>query len=189
MEKATVIKLRELCYKATFTLYNKNKDCDPDKRTLTLRGPVHIVCDNSLNIVDNPLRKSVIWDDANECLYYFTYNTESSFFNPATTAISFGDKPAVPGLCILVDYGEIQNIRVQLNEEAFDNLAKSINGMTDEDKKAIKNYIFKETDQREIIKRKKNISYNTITDKRTDPGSRRYDDNHEYNRTIHPVAY
>ena len=50
MEKATLIKLRDLAYKATMTLYNKNKDCPEDKRTLVVRCPLNIVCVNSLNI-------------------------------------------------------------------------------------------------------------------------------------------
>lgn len=189
MEKATLIKLRELAYKATMTLYNKNKDCPEDKRTMVVRCPLNIVCDNSLNITDDPINHNVIWDDANGCLYYFTYNGESAFYNPATAAISFGDKPIVSGICILIDYDEIQNIRIQLSEESFDNFTANISAMTQEQKDAIKNHLFRDTDQRVIIKRKNKTSYITTMDKDKDPSTRHYNDMHEYNKTIHPMAF
>lgn len=189
MEKATVIKLRELAYKATMTLYNKNKDCPEDKKTMTIRSPLNIVCDNSLNITDDPINNNVIWDDVNGCLYYFTYNGESAFYNPATAAISFGDKPVVSAVGILIDYDEIQNIRVQLSEESFDNLTAGITVMTPEQKDALKNHLFRDTDQRVIIERKNKTSYMTMMDKDKDPSTRHYDDMHEYNKTIHPMAF
>lgn len=189
MEKETVIKLRELAYKATMTLYNKNKDCKESERTMVVRCPLNIVCDNSLNITDDPINKNVVWDDANECLYYFTYNGESAFYNPATAAISFGDKPVVSGVCILVDYAEIQNIRIQLSEESFDNFTAGITVMTQEQKDALKNHLFRDTDQRVIIERKNKTSYMTMMDKDKDPSTRHYNDIHEYNKTIHPMAF
>lgn len=189
MDKATVIKLRNLCYKATFTLYNKNRNCKPEERTLTLRMPVHILCDNSMSIIDDPILKNVVWDDDNEVFYYFTRNGSTVFPNSSTNSISFGDKVAIPCACILVDYGEIQNLRLQLNEEAFDKFTSQIPQITDEQKKTIKEKIFKETDMTNVIKRKQNVSFMTMTDKNSDPATRNYDDEHEYTKTVHPVSY
>lgn len=189
MDKATVIKFREMCYKATMTLYNKNQNCAENEKTKVLRCPLNIVCDNSLNITDDPITRNVVWDDDNECLYYFTYNGESAFYNPSTAAISFGNKPVVAGVCILIDYGEIQNIRIQLSEEAFNNFTAGITALGAEQKEVLRKHIFRDTDQEVIIKRKKNTSYMTMTDKDKDPATRHYDDIHEYNKTIHPMAF
>ena len=84
MEKETVIKLRELAYNFKFTLYA----IDPKNpvQTKTFRTPLMIVCDNSLNILDDPYLQNVVWDDKNERLFYFTANDITSFYNPVTYA-------------------------------------------------------------------------------------------------------
>ena len=99
MEKATLIKLRELAYKATMTLYNKNKDCPEDKRTMVVRCPLNIVCDNSLNITDDPINHNVIWDDANGILYDIAQSNDIYNTSPRDnkTVLTFG-----------VDYNSIQ---------------------------------------------------------------------------------
>ena len=89
----------------------------------------------------------------------------------------------------MIDYDEIQNIRIQLSEESFDNFTANISAMTQEQKDAIKNHLFRDTDQRVIIKRKNKTSYITTMDKDKDPSTRHYNDMHEYNKTIHPMAF
>lgn len=182
MEKETVIKLRELAYNFKFTLYAK----DPSNpvQTLQFRTPLMIVCDNSLNIVDDPYLQNVIWDDENERFFYFTANDITSFYNPVTYAMSFGDEPAWPGLMIMVDYGEIQNMRVQFNREIFEQIATKLS-MPEEQKKKIIAKIFDANNQKKAIERKRKISYVTGSNKNSVPANRHYDDNDEYEKTIH----
>ena len=187
MEKATVIALRNKCEQATFTLYNKDKNCAPSDATKTVKSPIHIVCDNSLNVIYNPNNPTVFWDDANECFYAFVENTESTFHG-GSPAMSFGNKPIVAGVCICVDYGEIQNIRVKLTEEAFDNFTAAL-GMPATQIEAIREKLYRETDNGIQIPKARNVSYMTQTDRRKDPATRRYQDIHEYNKTVHPMAF
>ena len=187
MELATVKLFRTKCESAQYTLYNKDKNCDPADATKTVHMPIHIVCDNSLNVVYNPDHPTVIWDDSNECFYAFVYNTESTIHG-GNPAMSFGNKPFTPGVCICVDYGEIQNIRVILNEEAFEKFSAAVN-MPAAQKEYIHNMLFVETDMKTRIDKARNTSYITMTDKRKDPATRRYQDIHEYNKTVHPMAF
>ena len=187
METATVQLLRQKCEQATFTLYNKDKNCAPADATKTVKSLIHIVCDNSQNVIYNPNNPTVFWDDSNEVFYAFVYNTESTI-HAASPAMSFGNKPTIAGTCICVDYGEIQNIRVQLTEEAYDNFANAI-GMPDTQKAAIKKILYVDTDNAVQIPKARNRSYMTMTDKRKDPATRHYQDVHEYNATVHPMAF
>ena len=182
METATVKSLRDFAHNLKFTLYAT----DPSNPvpTMKIRVPLMIVCDNSLNIIDDPVKKNVIWDDDKERLFYFDVSGISGVYNEPNYTMAFGNKPSFPGMCIMVDYGEIQNMRIQFNEEVFDKIASDLSMPADQ-KEAIKKRIFDGTDQEKIIKRKMNVSYNTGRKYNSAPSNRHYDDNDEYFKTIH----
>lgn len=181
MEKQEVITHRNLCYQATYT------QRQADGTTKKAKVPIHIVCDNSLNIIDYH-NGNVIWDDANSRIIYFTVNSPDKVFNSASASMTAGTKPAFPGAMIVVDYGEIQNLRVELNEEAFDAVIGSIS-MSADQKEYVRQKLFVETDQEYIIKRKKEISYMTQRKKDEEESLKNYDENDEYKRTVEPVAW
>ena len=180
MEAKDVIAFREQFDRATFTRYNR---LTGEKREF--KPGIHICCDNSLNAYDDRMG-SVIWDDENERFYWFRLNGPTASINSPTSAMSMGDKVQTPALVICVDYGEIQNLRVILDEEMilkyFDALGDLIN---DDEKAHIMEMIFDETDMSNIILRKKNVSYVTGMDKRADISSKHHSDLDEYNRTVH----
>lgn len=182
MEKNTVIKFRELAYNLKFKLYAKDPKNPVQEKIF--RVPLMIVCDNSLNIIDDPYKQTVVWDDANERFFYFTANDITSFYNPATYVTSFGNEPAFPGLMIMVDYGEIQNMRVQLSRDVFNQVAEQLS-MPDGQKKILIEKLFDDTNQEKIIKRKRDVSYMTSSNKYQSPANRHYSDNDEYQKTVH----
>ena len=187
MDKAAVIKFRNLAQVSSVTLYSKELNADGVQDKFVVPNNIHIVCDNSLNIIDDN-NGSVIWDDANEVFYAFRLNTPSSFFTGQTNTISHGNQPKVPICLIAVDYGEIQNMRFQLNCEQFEKIAQELK-LTDEEHDHLYNKFFVNLDQKHQIEVKRTISYDTQTKKDGAIAKRSYDGNDEYMKTVHPVAF
>ena len=181
MDKAHVIAFREQYKKAKFTLYNRYNGTPKE-----FLPCLHVLCDNSLNAVDDQYG-SIIWDDDNERFYWFTSNNNSTVpFSTGT--MSFDTKPANPLCVVSVDYSEIQNMRMVMNEEAFENYIKDapLNTlMTYEQKEHIRRKYFEETDMRIAIPRKQAISYNTMAPKSAPISQKHYDDQDEYTYSVH----
>ena len=187
MDKAAVIRFRNLAKVSSVTLYSKELNADGVQDKFVVPNNIHIVCDNSLNIIDDN-NGSVIWDDDNESFYAFRLNTPSSFFTGQTNTISHGNQPKVPICLIAVDYGEIQNMRFQLNYEQFEKIAQELK-LTDEEHDHLYNKFFVNLDQKHQIEVKRTISYDTQTKKDGAIAKRSYDGNDEYMKTVHPVAF
>lgn len=180
METVDVVAFRQQFDKAYCILYNK-KD-GTEKRFLP---PIHVCCDNSLNVIDDRLG-SVIWDDANSRFYWFRVNGPGSFINSPTSAMNFGSKVLVPGLIIAVDYGEIQNMRIIVSEEMLDRFMEGLGAlMTEEQKEHVRHLILDETDMENIIQRKQTVSYVTGMPKNQRLTQKHYSDMDEYNKTVH----
>ena len=181
MDKAHVIAFREQYKKAKFTLNNRY-DGTPKEFLPCL----HVLCDNSLNAVDDQYG-SIIWDDDNERFYWFTTNSNSTVpFSTGT--ISFGTK-AKNTLCVVsVDYSEIQNMRMVMNEESFENFIKNTplaTLMTNDEKEHIRTKFFVETDEYIGIAKRSRIDYNTIAPKDAPISQKHYDDQDEYTYSVH----
>lgn len=175
MEQERVVHIRDKFKALKFKLYKRDGSGEKEFTPL-----IQIVCDNSLNVVDDN-QGNVIWDDANGIFYWFKGNCQSSTSYQA--GISNGVALNTPYLCVAVDYDEIQNIRIALNQEAFDQLAQSLS-LTDDQKNYIKDMILSESDMRNVITRKQANNYNTsVPDKYTIPVR---DENKVYAKTIHP---
>lgn len=180
METVDVIAFRQNFDKAFCVMYSK-KD-GSEKRFLP---PIHVCCDNSLNVVDDRMG-SVIWDDENSRLYWFKVNGPSSFPNSPTSAMNFGSKVLVPGLIIAVDYGEIQNMRIIVTEEMLERFMEGLGSlMTEEQKEHVRHILIDETDMLNIIQRKQTTSYITELSKNDQSSMKHYSDMDEYNKTVH----
>lgn len=180
METADVIKLRKLCEKAETEVRRA------DGSVTKMKFPTHIVCDNSLNVLDYH-NGNVIWNDTEGYFVYFVINT-NVVHNSPTNGISFGQTPMVPGAMIVVDYGEIQNLRCELNEEAFDAIAAALNMPAD--KIAYnKHRLFEQTNADIAIQRRRMYSYSNQAHKNSKDGKCNFTDLEEYDKTIHPVSY
>lgn len=175
MEKDAVIKIRETFRKATFSLYNKKTG-----EKTTFAPIIHIVLDNSVNIFSmeaepgNPLnnQSTVIWDDDNELLWWFRANTASSSINSPSSSMGFGDQPDFAMELIASNFEQIQNMRIIINQEAFENIANILideGVMTEVQKENIYRNIFEEADMRVVLQRKKEVNYNTGQLKKYDP--------------------
>jgi hypothetical protein len=174
MDKERVVAIRDKFKALKFKLYKRDGSGEKEFTPL-----IQIVCDNSLNVVDDNMG-NVIWDDDNAIFYWFKGNCQSSTSYQA--GISNGVALNTPYLCIGIDYDEIQNIRVALNQECFDQLSQSLS-LTDDQKKYIEDMILSESDMRNVIVRKQNTSYVTsVPEKYTIPVK---DDNKVYDKTIH----
>ena len=101
-------------------------------------------------------------------------------------AMSFGDKVELPALVIAVDYNQIQNMRIIMDREMFDNYIEELGSLvTEEQKKHLEYELFAQTDMNTIIKRKNNTSYVTGLSKDAEISSRSYDEIDSYNHTVH----
>lgn len=175
MEKDAVIKIRESFKKAIFHLNSKKTG-----EKVAFAPIIHIVLDNSVNIFsmeadpDNPENNtsSVVWDDENELLFWFRHNTPSSVPNSPSSSMSMGVRSNFAAEVIGSNYEQIQNMRIIMNEEAFDNFTaelKSKGLMTDKQILNIYRNIFEETDMNTVISRKREVNYNTGQLKKYDP--------------------
>lgn len=179
MTKEEVIRHRQFCENAKFKARNADGDL------VEYLAPFVIVCDNSLYCKDDR-QGSVVWDDANEKFVEFRYNGPGSYYNSHSNAMTFGNKPAVPGTAIVVDYGEIQNFRIELNEDIFEHITTALTAMTEEQKKHVKDLLFNKTDMEQIIKRKRKISYVTQEPKDSELSKKNFSDVEEYRATVRP---
>lgn len=182
MENNDVIKIRDILRKATVTVRGG------DGKDRLLYNPIHVVCDNSLNIQDNGY--NVIWDDKNFVLYYFLPNTPQMVYNSPSSGMSFGNRGMMSGAVIVVDYSEIQNMRLELNEEAYGKLLNAIKAQganpSQEALDWINHEMFVKPNAAVAIQRKRMYSYTTQTLHNSEEEKRKYDDLDEYDKTVHP---
>ena len=101
--------------------------------------------------------------------------------------MSIGLQGALQGAAILVDYGEIQNIRVEFNRDGFNNIAKEI-GMNEPQRKHIEYVIFDKSNQNNAINEKRKYSYVTQRPKSFEK-NRNYTEEDERKRTFDPVSF
>ena len=178
MDKKTVLKLRDICRKASIKGY------DATGKEVTIPAAVHIVCDNSLNIMDYGSGNVVYGDDY---LIAFLNNAPGVVFNSASDGMSIGLQGALQGAAILVDYDEIQNIRVEFNRDGFKAIAAAI-GMNETQRKHIEYTIFDKSNQNNAIKEKQKYSYVTQRTKSFEK-NRNHTEEDERKRTFDPVAF
>jgi len=185
MDKSHVVAIRDLFKKAKFTWKNRY-DGEPKQ----FEPEIHICCDNSLNAVDDG-NGSVIWDDNNSRFYWFKFNGYNSTPNSPTMGQSMGSRVGVPAMVIGVDYDEIQNMRISMNAEMFENLLTQMTEdgipITDDQKNYLRHILFIETDMDYIIRRKQNVSYMTETSVNAEISQRHYTEDDEYSKTIHTM--
>ena len=178
MDKKTVLKLRDICRKASIKGY------DATGKEVTIPAAVHIVCDNSLNIMDYGSGNVVYGDDY---IIAFLNNAPGVVFNSASDGMSIGLQGALQGAAILVDYDEIQNIRVEFNRDGFKAIAAAI-GMNETQRKHIEYTIFDKSNQNNAIKEKRKYSYVTQRTKSFEK-NRDHTEEDERKRTFDPVAF
>ena len=178
MDKKTVLKLRDICRKASIKGY------DATGKEVTIPAAVHIVCDNSLNIMDYGSGNVVYGDDY---LIAFLNNAPGVVFNSASDGMSIGLQGALQGAAILVDYDEIQNIRVEFNRDGFKAIAREI-GMSDAQRDHIEYVIFDKSNQNNAINEKRQYSYVTQRAKSFEK-NRNHTEEDERKRTFDPVAF
>ena len=178
MDKKTVLKLRDICRKASIKGY------DATGKEVTIPAAVHIVCDNSLNIMDYGSGNVVYGDDY---LIAFLNNAPGVVFNSASDGMSIGLQGALQGAAILVDYAEIQNIRVEFNRDGFKAIAAAI-GMNETQRKHIEYTIFDKSNQNNAINEKRKYSYVTQRTKSFEK-NRNHTEEDERKRTFDPVAF
>ena len=94
-------------------------------------------------------------------------------------------------MVIGVDYDEIQNMRISMNAEMFENLLTQMTAdgipITNDQKNYLRHILFIETDMDYIIKRKQNVSYMTETSVNAEISQRHYTEDDEYSKTIHTM--
>lgn len=178
MDKKTVLKLRDICRKASIKGY------DATGKEVTIPAAVHIVCDNSLNIMDYGSGNVVYGDDY---IIAFLNNAPGVVFNSASDGMSIGLQGALQGAAILVDYDEIQNIRVEFNRDGFKAIAKEV-GMSDAQRDHIEYVIFDKSNQNNAINEKRKYSYVTQRTKSFEK-NRNHTEEDERKRTFDPVAF
>lgn len=181
METVDVVKLRTLCEKAETNVRRG------DGSIQKMKFPTHVVCDNSLNVIDYH-NGNVIWNDAEGYFVYFLVMNPSTIHNSPSAGMSFGSKSMVPAAMICIDYGEIQNIRCELNEEAFEAVAAALN-MTQDQIEYNKHRLFEQTNADVAIQRKRMYAYSNQAHKNSPDGKRNFTDLEEYDKTVHPVSY
>jgi hypothetical protein len=104
MEKETVIHIRDLFKTIKLVSSQDNKEYSIN---------IILKLDNDTWIDERT--QELFWDDDNGICYYFHYN---QIRNTAPTMIG-RDKVLVPACISAFDYGEIQEIKMLLNEEAL----------------------------------------------------------------------
>ena len=177
MDKATTIAIRDKLKSIKFPMWNRKTG---EKKEFT--PYLHICCDNSLNVIDDG--HSVIWDDENEIFYWVKANTVGSM--PYVTNLSAGDAVRLPYLVMGVDYGEIQNIRVQMDQPMMDTFLDSFgNLVTDEFRQELIDEIISQSDMRNVFIAKRSRNYNTGLPKEHDPNYHDGDPSYVYDKTVH----
>lgn len=180
MDKNVVKMLRGICKKAAIKGY------DGEGKEVTIPAAVHIVCDNSLNIMDYG-SGNVVWNDTDGYFVAFLNNAPGVVFNSASDGMSIGLQGALQGAAILVDYDEIQNIRVEFNRDGFHAIAREI-GMSDAQRDHIEYVIFDKSNQNNAINEKRQYSYVTQRAKSFEK-NRNHTEEDERKRTFDPVAF
>ena len=88
----------------------------------------------------------------------------------------------------MVDYSEIQNMRILLNKEILENVEKQLS-ITDEQKNFLNYKYFVALDEAYNIKQKKNTNYVTAAPNESQVSKTSYSDSGEYHKTVNPVAW
>ena len=180
MDKNVVKRIRGICEKAAIKGY------DGEGKEVTIPAAVHIVCDNSLNIMDYG-SGNVVWNDTDVFFLAFLNNAPGVVFNSASDGMSIGLQGALQGAAILVDYDEIQNIRVEFNRDGFKAIAAAIS-MNETQRKHIEYVIFDKSNQNNAINEKRQYSYVTQRAKSFEK-NRNHTEEDERKRTFDPVAF
>lgn len=160
MDKPDVIKIRNVLRSVNYPKTIVNKDTGA-KTVVNDIVPISIEFDNSLAVSEKT--DIVMWDDANGIVYAVGFNVgqvKSGEYPMGT------DTVLNPGVLYCVDYGEIQQFRVELNEKLFDGFMQKFKGLgvkvnfngsevtlTDAAIKRGKDFIFKGTDPMDVIKK------------------------------------
>lgn len=174
MDKERVVKIRDMLKSIKFPIYNRGTG---EEKMVT--PYIQVVCDNSVNAVDDN-QGSIIWDDENDIFYWFKANAPGSTIFHPSMAMGVAVKTAY--LVIAVDYDEIQNIRMPMNQECFDQIATKI-PMTEEQKNHIEDMILTESDMRNVFAMKRSTNYVTGLPSKYDIPSG--SDSKVYAKTIH----
>lgn len=103
MLKEEVLKIR--------TLLENTKHTKKDGTVISL--PYRVMLDNEHGF--DTSRNPIIWDDTNEFLYAFGYNSHT--FQPG---VAGHEKAPRPGMVTAADYSMIQRFEASLSEEDFD---------------------------------------------------------------------
>lgn len=182
MEIADVVAIRSELEKLTMSAYQG----DETNKKIQVKVPIWVVCDNSLNILDTGF--NTIWDDDKGYLIHFRHNTPGTHFASASQSLTQGDAPAIPMECILVDYGEIQNMRVEVNKEVFEALATAYK-MKPEMKEWLYDTFFVKLQAKYSIERRRNLDWQTMRPKDKIESKRTHSDLEEYNSTVQPQSF
>lgn len=184
MTKEEVIRHRALLENLIVKAYKGDDSGEKED----IKVPIWVVCDNSLNILDNGL--NTIWDDENERIVHFRYNTPGTSYNSNNSSMTAGDQPEFSLAIIVVDYGEIQNMRVEANKEVFEQIATLLGDLlTDEKKKFIEYKYFDSLNAKVSIEQKKQIDFRTQRNKDSVEAKRHYTEEDEYRTTVQPVSF
>ena len=114
MENSDVTKIRSVLRSVTYQKTVVNRETG-EKNTVSDILPIVIEFDNSLSMSEKS--DIVMWDDTNAVVYGVTYNG-----NCLRGAEHIGGADADKmnaGALYAVDYGEIQQMRAELNQETF----------------------------------------------------------------------
>lgn len=183
MTKDEVIRNRTLLRTATYTAKNS------DGTSVTLISPLYVFGSNNFNIITDIYDGSFIWDDANERILFFQYNSKTDMNAPAP-AMSVGNRPAAPVLISIMPYNEIITMRCILTEESFNNLCDKGLGVATlpaDQKAAIYKKFFTDLDMETVIKQKRKLNYVSQHLKTDDEKANSFDDNDEYRKTVNPI--
>lgn len=116
MEINDVIHIRDTFKKIKVKLKKINRSTQEEYEQ-EVSVPLLITLDNEVHIYESKM--SVLWDDSHGVLWYYAYNTTPN----SEMAMMGSSKINMPAMLCAADYGEIQQIKVFLNE---DTLVKSL---------------------------------------------------------------
>lgn len=184
MTKEEVVKHRALLENLKVKAYKGDDSGEKED----IKVPIWVVCDNSLNILDNGL--NTVWDDKNERIVHFRYNTPGTFYGSANSSLTAGNKPVFSLCIIVVDYGEIQNMRVEANQEVLDQIAEILgDSLTEEMKNFIQYKYIDSLDAKVSINKKKEIDFRTQRNKNSIESKQNHTEDDEYKTTVQPVSF
>lgn len=117
--KAIRALLRKVTYKKTVTV----KETGEQKEVVD-NFPISVELDNSLALSEKT--DIVMWDDTKNIIYAIMFNSNVV---KGSDLISGRAKPVNPGALIAADYGEIQQFRIEINEDGMDKFMKEFKSL------------------------------------------------------------